>query len=119
MENKDRDKVSRNTTSTSAGNVNRETSERMSHEKSGNAAEFGNRIGRAEDLTNEPSSRSSSSSGIGSSGSRSGSMESNSGSRSRSSSTGSDWQSSGSGRSSGSSSGYGDDDRTGSSSGRH
>lgn len=115
MENKDRDKLSRSTTPTSAGNVNRGTSERMSSEKSGNSAEFGNKIGRSEDMTHEPSRRSGSSSESNSSSS--GSL--GSGSSSRSSSSGSDWQSSGSGRSSGSSSGYNDSDRSGSSSGRH
>ena len=113
MENKDRDKLSRSTTPTSAGNVNRSTSERMSHEKSGNSAEFGNKIGRSEDLENEPSRRSG-----GSSNSNSDSVSPGN-SRSSRSSSDSDWQSSGSSRSSGSSSGYNDSDRSGSSSGRH
>jgi len=114
MDNKDRDKLSRNTTPTSAGNVNRSTSERMSHEKSANSAEFGNKIGRSEDLENEPSRRS----GSNSNSSSSGSVSSDNSGSSRSSSD-SDWQSSGSSRSGGSSSGYNDSDRSGSSSGRH
>lgn len=99
MDNKDRDKLSRSTTPTSAGDVNRDTSERLHDEKSGNAAEFGNKIGRSEDMSHEPSRRS--------------------GSERSSSSSGSDWQSSGSSRSRSSGSGSGDRDRTGSSSGRH
>jgi hypothetical protein len=116
MDNKDRDKMSRSTTPTSAGNVNRSTSERMSQDKDGNSAEFGNKIGRTEDMSHEPDRGS----GGSSQSSKSSKSSNDSGSSgSRSSSTGSDWQSSGSDRGSGSSSGYNDSDKTGSNSGRH
>src|SRR2546421_4416057 len=103
MENRDRDKMSRNTKSTSAGDVNRNTSSQIGKNKSDSSADFGQNIGRSENL-NEPSSRtggSVGSSGYGSSPSRS----------SGSTSTGSEsWDnknsgSSGSNSSSGSSSG--------------
>src|SRR5207248_8734847 len=73
MENRDRDKMSRNTESTSAGDVNRNTSSQIGKNKSDSSANFGQKIGRSENL-NEPSSRtgsSSGSSGYGSSPSRS------------------------------------------------
>jgi len=73
MENRDRDKMSRNTESTSAGDVNRNTSSQIGKNKSDSSADFGQKIGRSENL-NEPSSRtggSSGSSGYGSSPSRS------------------------------------------------
>jgi hypothetical protein len=109
MENKDRDKLSRSTTPTSAGNVNRSTSERMGQEKSGSSAEFGQKIGRSEDPQHEPSGRSGN---LDPSGNTS------------SPSSGSDWNVSGSDRSNSSSSdrnsGFNrNDDETGSSSGRH
>jgi hypothetical protein len=63
MENRDRDKVSRNnTSSTDAGELNRNTSSRAGSSHSDSSAEFGQKIGRSENL-NEPSSRSSRSSG--------------------------------------------------------
>jgi hypothetical protein len=96
MENRERDKMSRNTESTSAGDVNRNTSSQIGKNKSDSSADFGQNIGRSENL-NEPSSRTgnSGSSGYGSSPSRS----------SGSTSTGSEsWDSKNSG-SSGSSSG--------------
>lgn len=74
MDNRDRDKMSRNTESTQAGDVNRETSRRKSEESSDSSAEFGQNIGRSENLENEPSRRSGSlgkSSGV--TGSKSGS----------------------------------------------
>src|SRR5438270_11686672 len=98
MENRDRDKMSRNTESTSAGDVNRNTSSQIGKNKSASSADFGQKIGRSENL-NEPSSRSgnsSGSSGYGSSPSRS----------SGSSSTGSEsWESKNKNSSGGSSSG--------------
>jgi hypothetical protein len=81
MENRDRDKVSKNTGSTSAGDINRNTSSQIGKNKSDSSADFGQNVGRSENL-NEPSSRtgsSSGSSGYGSSGSsRSGSSSSGS-----------------------------------------
>jgi hypothetical protein len=57
MENRDRDKVSRNNTSpTDAGKVNRETSKDIGNRKDESSSEFGQNIGRSEDL-NEPNSR--------------------------------------------------------------
>jgi hypothetical protein len=56
MENRDRDKVSRNTGSTSAGNVNRDTSSRQGNLNDDSTAEFGQNIGRSENL-NEPNRR--------------------------------------------------------------
>ena len=53
MENRERDQVSKSTGPTDAGNVNRHTSEEMAHDKS---ADFGQSIGRAEEL-NSPSGR--------------------------------------------------------------
>jgi hypothetical protein len=71
MENRERDKMSKNTGSTPAGDVNRNTSSQIGKNKSDSSAEFGQNVGRSENL-NEPSSRtgsSSGSSGYGSSGS--------------------------------------------------
>jgi hypothetical protein len=73
MENRERDKMSKNTESTSAGDVNRNTSSQIGKNKSDSSADFGQKIGRSENL-NEPSSRtggSVGSSGYGSSPSRS------------------------------------------------
>jgi hypothetical protein len=73
MENRERDKMSKNTESTSAGDVNRNTSSQIGKNKSDSSADFGQNIGRSENL-NEPSSRtggSVGSSGYGSSPSRS------------------------------------------------
>lgn len=56
MENRDRDKVSRNTGSTSAGDVNRETSRRQGNLNDDSTSEFGQNIGRSENL-NEPNRR--------------------------------------------------------------
>lgn len=59
MENRDRDKVSRNNVGpTDAGEVNRETSQREGEQKSDSNANFGQNIGRSEDIENEPSRRS-------------------------------------------------------------
>jgi hypothetical protein len=84
MENRERDKMSKNTGSTSAGDVNRNTSSQIGKNKSDSSADFGQNIGRSENL-NEPSSRtgsSSGSSGYGSSGSSRSSGSSSSGSSS-------------------------------------
>ena len=56
MENRDRDKVSRNTGSTSAGDVDRETSKRQGNLNDDSTSEFGQNIGRSENL-NEPNRR--------------------------------------------------------------
>jgi hypothetical protein len=55
MENRDRDKVSRSTTPTEAGDVNRKTSQDLGRTQSGSSAEFGENIGRSENLHDEPS----------------------------------------------------------------
>jgi hypothetical protein len=72
MENRERDKMSKNTESTSAGDVNRNTSSQIGKNKSDSSADFGQNIGRSENL-NEPNSRTGNvgSSGYGSSPSRS------------------------------------------------
>jgi len=62
MENRERDKMSKNTGSTSAGDVNRNTSSQIGKDKSDSSAEFGQNVGRSENL-NEPSSRTGKSSG--------------------------------------------------------
>jgi hypothetical protein len=56
MENRERDKMSKNTESTSAGDVNRNTSSQIGKNKSDSSADFGQNIGRSENL-NEPNSR--------------------------------------------------------------
>ncbi|MGA8807646.1 MAG: hypothetical protein WB973_07185 [Thermoanaerobaculia bacterium] len=56
MENRERDKMSRNTESTSAGDVNRNTSSQSGKNKSDSSADFGQNIGRSENL-NDPNSR--------------------------------------------------------------
>lgn len=93
MENRERDKMSRNTESSSAGNVNRNTSSQIGKNKSDSSADFGQNIGRSENLK-EPNSRtgkSSGSSGYGSSSSSRSSGSSSMGSESRGSKTESDW----------------------------
>lgn len=97
MENRDRDKLSRNDTSTPAGDVNRQTEQRNHSSKGNSNVEFGEQIGRGEGM--EPRSNSSSGRSSGSPGS----SDVGSGNRSGSSSSSSDsgWQS-GSGRNSGS-----------------
>ena len=88
MDNRNRDKMSsESTSSTSAGNVNRNVSQDRGNVKSDSDASFGQKIGRSENLENEPSRRS------GSQSSSSGSMGSSSSSGSSSSKGG--WQSSG------------------------
>jgi hypothetical protein len=52
MENRERDRVSQRTSPTEAGQINREVSEERGRElNSGTSAEFGQSIGRAEDLS--------------------------------------------------------------------
>src|SRR5436190_21081195 len=96
MENRERDQMSKNTQSTPVGDVNRNTSSQMGKEKSDSSADFGQNIGRSENL-NEPNSRgsksgsegwdssskSSSSGGYDSSSGSSGSSGSSKGSESR------------------------------------
>ena len=56
MENRDRDKLSRNNqSSTDTGSVNRDVDSRRDNPDS--SADFGEKIGRSENLENEPSSR--------------------------------------------------------------
>lgn len=78
MENKDRDKLSRNANPTPAGDVNRNTSSDIGKSQSGSSAEFGQNIGRSEKPESEPSRKSGSvgESGMGSSSGRSGSSSS-------------------------------------------
>ena len=106
MDNRNRDKMSKESMGpTSAGNVNRGTSQQSGNVKSDSNASFGQNIGRSENIENEPSRRSgsmgSSSGNLGSSsgstGSNKGSNKSSSGSSSSSSESG--WQSSGGRRS--------------------
>lgn len=100
MENRERDRVSQRTTPTEAGELNRKTSEEKGRENSGTGAEFGQKIGRSEHLSegegetmrnrdneslkNDPnvekeqSRRPSDESGYGSSSGRTGSMGNNS-----------------------------------------
>ncbi|MEA2238553.1 MAG: hypothetical protein QOC81_3277 [Thermoanaerobaculia bacterium] len=64
MENRERDQMSKNTQSTPAGDVNRNTSSQSGKEKSDSSADFGQNIGRSENL-NEPNSRGSNSGSSG------------------------------------------------------
>src|ERR1041384_5766434 len=88
MENRDRDKLSKNTGSTPAGDVNRSTSSNIGQSKSDSSADFGKNVGRGEGIRGgqgrssgssgssgmqSDSGRSSGSSGLGSSSGRSGS----------------------------------------------
>ena len=93
MENRERDKMSRNTESTSAGDVNRNTSSQIGKNKSDSSADFGQNIGRSENLS-EPGSRSrnsSGSSGYDSSSSSRSSDSSSMGSEPRNSSSSDKW----------------------------
>lgn len=56
MENRDRDKVSRNTGPTAAGDINRDTEHRKGNQSDDSSAEFGEQIGRSENLE-EPNER--------------------------------------------------------------
>jgi hypothetical protein len=86
MDNRDRDKLSQGSSSTSAGKVNRETESRKGRESNSDSdASFGQNIGRSEKWNEEPNRRTG-----------------NSSDESSSSSSGSGY-SSGSGRNSGSS----------------
>ena len=114
MENRERDRVSQRTTPTEAGKLNRSVEEEKGREvNSGTDAEFGQSIGRSENLSEggemrnrnqdemsnknvgNESSRRSGSGSFGSSSGRSGSMGSNSGSSDISSDKSSDRSSSG------------------------
>lgn len=114
MENRERDRVSQRTTPTEAGKLNRSVEEEKGREvNSGTDAEFGQSIGRSENLSEggemrnrnqdemsdknigNESSRRSGSDSFGSSSGRSGSMGSNSGSSDISSDKSSDRSSSG------------------------
>jgi hypothetical protein len=55
MENRDRDKLSRSSGPTDAGDVNRDVSSRRGQEENISDAEFGQKIGQSEEL--EPNSR--------------------------------------------------------------
>lgn len=70
MENRDRDKMSHNTNPTEAGDVNRETSRRQGEEND-SSADFGQSIGRSEEL-NSPERKDSRSNTIGRTGSSKG-----------------------------------------------
>jgi hypothetical protein len=50
MENRERDRVSQRTEPTEAGKLNRETSEKQGREQNSGTAEFGQSIGRSENL---------------------------------------------------------------------
>ena len=80
MENRDRDKLSRNDRSTDSGDVNRSTSEKKGRVSSDSNADFGQNIGRSENLENEPSRRSGSDSNSSSSVGNESSRRGNSGS---------------------------------------
>ncbi|HXH39752.1 MAG TPA: hypothetical protein VNN08_14075 [Thermoanaerobaculia bacterium] len=71
MENRERDKMSRNTKSTSGGDVNRNPSSRIGKDKSDTSADFGQKVGQ-QDKLNDPKGRNGvgGSSGYGSSGDR-------------------------------------------------
>ena len=59
MENRDRDKLSKSTGSTSAGNINKGTSQNVDSSKQRDSdVEFGQKIGRSESVENEPSRKS-------------------------------------------------------------
>ena len=96
MENRDRDKMSKNVSSTSAGDVNRSTSSNLEKSKDDSQSSFGKNIGRSEDLTNEPSRRSGSVGDSGMQGSTGRSSSSSSSSSDRSSESGIGSSSSGS-----------------------
>ena len=53
MENRDRDKLSKNTGSTSGGDVNRDTSSNIGQQKSGSSGQFGQKTGRSENISGD------------------------------------------------------------------
>lgn len=57
MENRDRDKMSKNINPTPAGDLNRNTSSQEGQKKNDSNADFGQKIGRSENMENEPSRR--------------------------------------------------------------
>ena len=72
MENRDRDKLSKNTGSTPTGDVNRSTSSDIEHQKSGSSVDFGQKVGRSENIESDRGSSGSRQSGsIGDSGMKS------------------------------------------------
>lgn len=58
MENRDRDKMSKNVNSTSSSDVNRSSSSKLDQSKGDSQSSFGKNIGRSEEISNEPSRRS-------------------------------------------------------------
>ena len=74
MENRDRDrdKMSRNTGSTSGDDVSRDASSKIGQQKSGSSADFGQKIGRSEHVEKESSRKSGSGGMQGDSGRSSG-----------------------------------------------
>ena len=58
MENRERDKMSRKQSGTSGGDVNRDTESGIGNRNDDSSADFGQNIGRSENLENEPSRRS-------------------------------------------------------------
>ena len=71
MENRDRDKISKSTGSTSGSDVNRSTSSNIGKKKD-SSADFGKKIGRSEDIEREPSRHSGTGAGMQSDWGRSG-----------------------------------------------
>ena len=61
MENRDKDKLNKNTNSMPEGDVNRNKTSDIGKDKSGSSAEFGQNIGRSEKPESEPSRKSGSS----------------------------------------------------------
>ena len=53
MENRERDRVSQRTSSTEAGDINRRTSQEQGSRNSGTSTEFGQNIGRSENLSED------------------------------------------------------------------
>ena len=69
MENRDRDKMSKSTGSTPAGDVNRSTSSNIGQQKSGSNVNFGEKVGRSENIESDTGDLSRSSANRGSAGS--------------------------------------------------
>ena len=57
MENRERDRMSKRTSPTEAGDLNRETSQNVGRSKSTSTAEFGQKIGQSEKLENSSGGR--------------------------------------------------------------
>ena len=73
METRDRDKMSKSTGSTSAGDVNRKTSSSIGQQKSDDSANFGQKVGGSQNIGSSPGRQSGSSGMQGDSGRSSGS----------------------------------------------